>query len=88
MFAGESKNKCAASGVDVSVISELKGKDVMLGVIDVGTDEVETTELVASRIRKALQHVIEAEDKEHKDDPEEWCGKRSWADQQHGGEES
>ena len=49
--------ECAASGVDVSVISELKGKDVMLGVIDVGTDEVETTELVASQIRKAMQHV-------------------------------
>ena len=49
--------ECAASGVDVSVISALKGKDVMLGVIDVGTDEVESPELVAARIRKALPYV-------------------------------
>jgi 5-methyltetrahydropteroyltriglutamate--homocysteine methyltransferase len=49
--------ECAASGVDVSVISALKGKDVLVGVIDVGTDEVETPALVASRIRKALPYV-------------------------------
>lgn len=49
--------ECAASGVDISVISALKGKDVMVGVIDVGTDQVESPELVASRIRKALPHV-------------------------------
>ena len=49
--------QCAASGVDVSVISALKGKDVMVGVIDVGTDQVETPEVVAARIRKALPHV-------------------------------
>ncbi len=49
--------ECAASGVDISVISSLKNKDVMVGVIDVGTDQVETPEIVASRIRKALPHV-------------------------------
>jgi 5-methyltetrahydropteroyltriglutamate--homocysteine methyltransferase len=49
--------ECAASGVDISVVSALKGKDVLVGVIDVGTDEVETPALVASRIRKALPHV-------------------------------
>jgi 5-methyltetrahydropteroyltriglutamate--homocysteine methyltransferase len=49
--------ECAASGVDISVISTLKGKDVMVGVIDVGTDVIETPELVAARIRKALPHV-------------------------------
>src|SRR5262245_43347554 len=49
--------ECAASGVDVSVISALKGKDVMVGVIDVSTEEVETAEMVASRIRKALPYV-------------------------------
>ncbi len=49
--------ECAASGVDVSVISALKGKDVVFGVIDVGTDEVESQELVAARIRKALPYV-------------------------------
>ena len=49
--------ECAASGVDVSVLATLNGKDVMLGVIDVGTDEVESPETVAARIRKALPYV-------------------------------
>lgn len=49
--------ECAASGVDVAVLSELEGKDVLLGVVDVGTEEVETVETVAARIRRGLAHV-------------------------------
>jgi len=49
--------ECAASGVDISVLGELRGKDVLVGVIDVGTEEVETAETVAGRIRRALQYV-------------------------------
>jgi 5-methyltetrahydropteroyltriglutamate--homocysteine methyltransferase len=49
--------ECAASGVDVSVLAALDGKDVLLGVIDVGTEQVETPELVADRIRAALPYV-------------------------------
>lgn len=49
--------ECAAAPVDVSVLAALKGKDVMLGVIDVGTEEVETPEVVAARIRRALPYV-------------------------------
>jgi 5-methyltetrahydropteroyltriglutamate--homocysteine methyltransferase len=49
--------ECAASGVDVSVLTTLNDKDVMLGVIDVGTDEVEPPETVAARIRQALPYV-------------------------------
>lgn len=49
--------ECAASGVDVAVLAEAHGKDVLLGVIDVGTEEVESPELVATRIRKALPYV-------------------------------
>jgi 5-methyltetrahydropteroyltriglutamate--homocysteine methyltransferase len=49
--------ECAASGVDLSVLRELNGKDVLLGAIDVGTEEVEAPEVVASRIRGALEHV-------------------------------
>ena len=49
--------ECAASGVDLAVLRELGDKDVLLGAIDVGTDEVETPEIVASRIRRALEHV-------------------------------
>ena len=49
--------ECAASGVDPAVLSELRGKDVILGVIDVGSEEVETPETVAARIRRALPYV-------------------------------
>ncbi|MBI4241181.1 MAG: methionine synthase [Candidatus Rokubacteria bacterium] len=49
--------ECAASGVDVAVLAEARGKDVLVGVIDVGNEEVESPELVAERIRKALPYV-------------------------------
>ena len=49
--------ECAASGVEPSVLATLKGKDVMVGVIDVGTEEVESPEMVAARIERVLPHV-------------------------------
>ena len=49
--------ECAGSGVDVSVVEAIRGKDVLLGVIDVGSNDVESPDLVAQRIRKALPHV-------------------------------
>jgi 5-methyltetrahydropteroyltriglutamate--homocysteine methyltransferase len=49
--------ECAGSGVDLAVLRELGGKDVLLGAIDVGTEEVETPEVVAARLRRALEHV-------------------------------
>jgi 5-methyltetrahydropteroyltriglutamate--homocysteine methyltransferase len=49
--------ECAASGVDVSVLAALKGKDVLVGVIDVGTEQVESPEAVAGRIRAVLPYV-------------------------------
>lgn len=49
--------ECAASGVDVAVLATLKGKGALVGVIDVGTETVETPEEVAGRIRCALPHV-------------------------------
>ena len=49
--------ECAASGVDLAVLQELGGKDIMLGAIDVGTEEVETADVVAARLRRALKHV-------------------------------
>jgi 5-methyltetrahydropteroyltriglutamate--homocysteine methyltransferase len=47
----------AASGVDPAVLASLRGKGVMAGVIDVGTEEVETPEVVAARIRRVLPYV-------------------------------
>jgi 5-methyltetrahydropteroyltriglutamate--homocysteine methyltransferase len=49
--------ECAASGVDVALLAGVRGKDVLLGVIDVGTEDVESPALVAERIRKALPYV-------------------------------
>ena len=34
--------ECAASGVDAAVLEGARGKDVLLGVIDVGTEDVES----------------------------------------------
>jgi 5-methyltetrahydropteroyltriglutamate--homocysteine methyltransferase len=47
----------AASGVDVAVLGELGAKQVLAGVIDVGTEEVETPEVVAARIHRILPFV-------------------------------
>jgi len=49
--------ECAASDVDPSVLALAQGKDLVVGVIDVGTEEIETPETVAERIRIALQYV-------------------------------
>jgi 5-methyltetrahydropteroyltriglutamate--homocysteine methyltransferase len=49
--------ECAASGVDPSVLRAAGSKDVAVGVIDVGSEEVEAPEIVAARIRRALEHV-------------------------------
>ncbi len=49
--------ECAASGVDLAVLAALSGKDVLVGVIDVGTEDVEAPEVVAARIRAAMPYV-------------------------------
>lgn len=46
----------AASGVDVSVIEAIRGKDVLLGVVDVGNEAVESAETVAERLHAALRY--------------------------------
>jgi 5-methyltetrahydropteroyltriglutamate--homocysteine methyltransferase len=49
--------ECANSHVPLELISLLRGKDVMVGAIDVASDVVETPEQVAATIRRALQYV-------------------------------
>jgi 5-methyltetrahydropteroyltriglutamate--homocysteine methyltransferase len=49
--------ECAASGVDLEVLGELRNKDVLMGVIDVSTDDVEAPDVVAERIRQGLRYV-------------------------------
>ena len=49
--------ECFHSHVPMDLIALLKGKDVMVGVIDVASDVIETPEEVAETIGKALQFV-------------------------------
>jgi 5-methyltetrahydropteroyltriglutamate--homocysteine methyltransferase len=67
-FLGELSD-CAASHIsletaqpnlDASLLRDLPGKTIVLGVLDLGSTEAETPELVADRIRRALA-VVEPE---------------------------
>ena len=49
--------ECANSKVPLELIALLHGKDVMVGAIDVASDEVETPEKVAQTLRAALKYV-------------------------------
>ncbi|HEX7892365.1 MAG TPA: methionine synthase [Ramlibacter sp.] len=49
--------ECYHSHVPPDLMALLKGKDVMVGVIDVASDQVETPEQVADTIGRALQFV-------------------------------
>jgi 5-methyltetrahydropteroyltriglutamate--homocysteine methyltransferase len=47
----------AQSGLDCSVLKELPGQTIILGVLDLGDPAVETADQVADRIRRALPYV-------------------------------
>jgi 5-methyltetrahydropteroyltriglutamate--homocysteine methyltransferase len=49
--------ECRNSKVPLSLLALLEGKDVLVGVIDVATDAVETPEDVAATIEAAMQYV-------------------------------
>jgi len=49
--------ECINSRVPMSVLGLLDGKDVLIGVIDVATDRIETPEEVAAVIAKAAEYV-------------------------------
>src|ERR1043166_2516801 len=49
--------ECIHSHVPLELLKLLKGKDVLVGVIDVANDRVETPEEVAGTIRAALKYV-------------------------------
>ena len=54
---GQVSLECYHSHVPPELMRLLDGKDVMVGVIDVASDEIETAEQVADTIGKALQYV-------------------------------
>ena len=47
----------AQSGINLDVLNALPSKKIILGVLDLSTDSIETPEIVADRIRRALVHV-------------------------------
>jgi 5-methyltetrahydropteroyltriglutamate--homocysteine methyltransferase len=49
--------EAAQPKLDLGVLKDLAGKKVMLGVLDLGTDEIETPQLVAQRIRAGLKYL-------------------------------
>src|SRR5688572_9607843 len=49
--------ECIHSRVPLNLLELLKGKDVLVGVIDVASDKVETPQEVAATIQRALKYV-------------------------------
>ena len=49
--------ECINSKVPIGLLALLKGKDVLVGVMDVATDEIETPEQVAATIEAVMRHV-------------------------------
>ena len=49
--------EAAQPRLDLAIARELAPKQVMVGVIDLGTEAIETADQVAARIRAALKHV-------------------------------
>jgi 5-methyltetrahydropteroyltriglutamate--homocysteine methyltransferase len=47
----------AQSGLDLEVLESLSGKTIILGVLDLSNDEVETAQTVADRISRAFPYV-------------------------------
>jgi 5-methyltetrahydropteroyltriglutamate--homocysteine methyltransferase len=47
----------AQSHLDTSVLRELGGKQVLVGCLDLNDMQVETPQVVADRIRRALEHI-------------------------------
>lgn len=47
----------AQSNLDTSVLESLRGKTIILGVLDLSTNTIESPQVVAARIRRALPYV-------------------------------
>jgi len=47
----------AQSNLDCSILKSLPGKQILLGVLDLSTEEVEDADIIKSRVKKALNHI-------------------------------
>ena len=55
--AGAISIEAAQPHLDLGMVRELAGKTILLGVIDLGSTEVETPEIIADRIRDGLRYL-------------------------------
>ncbi len=55
--AGGLSVEAAEPGLDPAILEKLPTKQVLFGVIDLGSEQVETAEIVAERLRGALRHI-------------------------------
>jgi 5-methyltetrahydropteroyltriglutamate--homocysteine methyltransferase len=55
--AKEISIETAQSSLDTSILEKLRGKTIILGVLDLSDMKIETPETVVARIRRALPHV-------------------------------
>jgi len=49
--------EAAQPRLDLGVLEDLSAKKIMLGVLDLGNGAIESTDVVADRIRNGLKHV-------------------------------
>ena len=64
-FLPELANACCSqvsietgqSNLDCAVLETLPGKDILVGVIDLSSNEVESVDTIEARVRRALEHV-------------------------------
>jgi len=54
---GQVSIETGQSGLDCSVLETLPDKDILLGVLDLSTNEVESVATIKERVRRALPHV-------------------------------
>ena len=47
----------AQSSLDLKILNELPSKKIILGVLDLSTEEIETPDTIADRIRRAFNYV-------------------------------
>jgi 5-methyltetrahydropteroyltriglutamate--homocysteine methyltransferase len=54
---GQVSIETGQSGLDCQVLESLPDKEILLGVLDLSTEEVESVDTIKQRVRRALEHV-------------------------------
>lgn len=49
--------EAAQPNLDLAILRDLPGKTILLGVLDLGSPDIETPDRVAARIRRGLEHI-------------------------------